>query len=89
VYPVSTAPFGYNVTTTQKYQGDEQASGQGGLGSFNSVTNSVKATDVSPAASSQNYTAGGADGTFYNCHIASANDTLTKVGQGCEAQKNH
>jgi hypothetical protein len=89
VYPVSTSPFGYNVTTTQKYQGDEQASGQGGLGSFNSVTNSVKATDVSPAASSQNYTAVDADGTIDNCHIASANNTLTKVGQGCEAQKTH
>jgi hypothetical protein len=89
VYPVSSSPFGYNVTTAQKYQGDEQVSDQWGLGSFNSVTNSVKATDVSPAASSQNYTAFGSDGTFYNCQIASANNTLTKVSQGCIPHKNH
>lgn len=89
VYPVASSPFGFNVTTTQKYQGDEQVSDRWRLGSFNSVTNSVKATDVSPAASSQNYTTFGSDGTFYNCHIASANNTLTKVGEGCEAHKHH
>jgi len=87
VYPVSSSPFGYNVTTAQTYQGDEQGSDRWGLGSFNSVTNSVKATDVSPAASSHNYTAFGSDGTFYHCQIASANNTLTKVGRGCKPHK--
>jgi hypothetical protein len=89
VYPVSGSLFGYNVTTAQKYQDDQQSSDPWGMGSFYSVTNSVKATDVSPAASSQNYTAFGSDGTFYNCQIASANNTLTKVGKGCEPRKNH
>jgi hypothetical protein len=88
VYPVSTSPFGYNVTTAQRYQGNEQVSDQWGLAAFKSVTNSVKATDVSPAASSQNYTAFGSDGTFYNCRIASADNTLTKVSQGCIPHKN-
>jgi hypothetical protein len=88
VYPVSTSPFGYNVTTAQKYQGNEQVSDQWGLAAFKSVTNSVKATDVSPAASSQKYTAFGSDGTFYNCQIASADNTLTKVSQGCIPHKN-
>ncbi len=89
VYPVSSALFGYNVTTAQKYQDDQQSSDRWGMGSFYSVTNSVKATDVTPAASSQDYTAFGSDGTFYNCQIASANNTLTKVGKGCEPRKNH
>jgi hypothetical protein len=47
----------------------------------------VHATDVSPAASSQSYTAFDSDGTFYNCEIASKNNTLTKVSHGCS--QNH
>jgi hypothetical protein len=43
----------------------------------------VTATDVNPAASSQRYIASDSDGAFYDCHIASANNTLTSVSHGC------
>jgi hypothetical protein len=81
--PVSSAVFGFTVTTRQEYRSSHRVSDGGGLRSFNSVTNSVKATDVSPAASSQDYTSIDSDRNFYNCKIASGNNTLTKVSPGC------
>ena len=87
IYPVSSAPFGFTVDTTQNYQADSQVFSVGKSAAFNSATNSVHATDVSPAASSQTYTAFDSDGMFYNCQIASKNNTLTKVSRGCS--ENH
>jgi Peptide N-acetyl-beta-D-glucosaminyl asparaginase amidase A len=83
IYPVSSAEFGYNVDFTQNYQSQKQVVEGWQLAYFNSVLNSVKASDVSPAASSQNYTDFDSDGTFYNCQITSSNNTLTKVSRGC------
>lgn len=83
IYPVSSSPFGFTVATAQKYQASQQVSRDGHVAYSTSVTNSVTATDVSPAVSSQTYTSSDSDGTFYNCHIASANNTLTSVGRGC------
>jgi hypothetical protein len=85
VYPVSSAPFGLTVATSQNYQADKKVF----LGpfpvSFNSVTNTVKSTDVSPASSSQEYTSFDSTGAFYNCQIASKENTLTRVSRGCSA----
>jgi hypothetical protein len=86
-FPVSSAPFGFTVDTKQNYENNSLVSYGHELAAFNSVTNSVHATDVSPAASSQSYTAFDSDGTFYNCEIASKNNTLTKVSHGCS--QNH
>ena len=86
-FPVSSAPFGFTVDTKQNYENNSLISYGQELAAFNSVTNSVHATDVSPAASSQSYTAFDSDGTFYNCEIASKNNTLTKVSHGCS--QNH
>ncbi len=83
IFPVSASPFGFTVATTQQYHTDDQVWEGRHLASFNSVTNSVKASDVSPASSSQNYTSFDSDGQFYNCQIASKNNTLTKVTRGC------
>jgi len=44
----------------------------------------VTASDVSPAASSQKYTYFDSTGVFYDCQIASNNNTLTAVSQGCK-----
>lgn len=82
VYPVSTAEFGFTVATTQNYRANKLVYG-GGWGYFNSANNFVQASDVSPAASSQNYTSFDSNGKFYNCQIASAKNTLTKVSRGC------
>jgi hypothetical protein len=81
--PVANSKFGLTVATAQNYQATHQVSREGHLISSTSVTNSVAATDVSPAASSQDYRFTGADGTLYNCHIATANNTLTSVSRGC------
>ncbi len=83
LYPVSTSPFGFTVDTKQNYESDSQVAFGRELAAFSSVTNSVHATDVNPAASSQTYTAFGSDGTFYNCQVASKNNSLTKVSRGC------
>jgi len=87
VFPVSTAQFGFTVTTAQNYQRDQFVSSGHGWGSFSTVQNAVKATDVSPGASSQSYTAFDSDGNFYSCQIASAKNTLTKVSRGCNPDK--
>ena len=85
VYPVSSSPYGLTVTTSQNYQTDKKVF----LGPFpvyfSSVANHVKSTDVSPAASSQEYTSFDSTGAFYNCQIASKDNTLTSVSHGCSA----
>jgi hypothetical protein len=83
ILPVANSTFGLTVATAQNYQATHQVSREGHLISSTSVTNSVAATDVSPAASSQDYRFTGADGTLYNCHIATTNNTLTSVSRGC------
>ena len=83
-YPVSSATFGFTVATTQKYQTGQQVSRDRHVTHSVSVTNSVNATDVSPASSSQKYTVFDSDGMFYNCHIAAANNILTSVNRGCK-----
>jgi hypothetical protein len=87
VYPVTSATFGLTVATTQKYHTDKQISFDGFPLYFNSLTNSVSASDVSPAASSQKYTYFDSDGAFYDCRIASQKNTLTKVSPGCNPQQ--
>jgi hypothetical protein len=87
IYPVSSARYGFTVATGQKYHTDKTISFDGFPFYFNSLTNSVKATDVSPAASSQKYTYFDSYGAFYDCHIATQNNTLTKVSQGCTANQ--
>jgi len=83
IYPVSTAEFGFTVTTGQNYQFEKLAWQNGRPAGFSSVTDTVRATDVSPATSSQSYTYFNSDGVFYNCQIASKNNTLTSVSHGC------
>jgi peptide N-acetyl-beta-D-glucosaminyl asparaginase amidase A len=87
IYPVSSSRFGFNVTTGQKYHDDTQVTRDGELERFSSVTNSGQATDVSPAQSSQEYTQLDSSGRFYDCRIASKNNTLTKVSGGCTANE--
>ncbi len=81
--PVSSSPFGLTVATSQKYHADKQIS----IGPFpiyfNSTTNAVNSTDVNPAISSQKYSYFDSDGAFYECHIASKNNTLTSASRGC------
>ena len=83
IFPVPSATFGFTVATKQNYNSAKYVSSDQGLTSFNVVNNSVQSSDVSPASSSQNYTSFGSDGTFYNCQIASQNNTLTTVSRGC------
>jgi len=83
-FPVSSATFGFTVATTQKYHTDKEIALDWFPIYFNSLTNSVSSTDVSPAASSQKYTYFDSEGTFYDCHIASKNNTLTAVSRGCK-----
>ncbi len=90
IAPVPSAHYGFTVTTGQKYQADREVSRDGRVISADAVTNSVNATDVSPASSSQTYTSFDSENGFYNCHIATANNTLTSVSRGCnEDQDNH
>ena len=83
VYPVPAADFGLTVDTTQTFHTDSQVFGDHGLQQFSSVTDTGNASDVSPAKSSQEYTAFDSSGHFYDCKIASKNNTLTKVSGGC------
>jgi len=87
VYPVSTSPFGYNVSTAQKYHTSNRVSIDGFVIQDMSATNSVSASDVSPATSSQTYTSFDSDSEPYSCHIATSNNTLTGVGPGCKHRK--
>jgi hypothetical protein len=87
VFPVSTSRFGFTVATGQKYHASQQVLRDGSLVHSSSVTNSANGSDVSPASSWQTYTSTDSDGAFYNCHIASANNTLTAVSRGCRPDK--
>jgi hypothetical protein len=88
VYPVPSATFGFTVDTTQTYHTDSQVFGDGGLSQFSSVTDSGNGSDVSPKQSSQEYTSFDSSGRFYDCKIASTNNTLTKVSRGCSDHEN-
>jgi len=83
VFPVSSATFGFTVATAQSYRAGSQVWLGGHDVRSTSVTNSVTATDVSPAESSQSYTSFDSDGIFYDCNIASTNNILTSVSHGC------
>lgn len=85
-YPVSTALFGLTVATRQNYQSGKQIYLDGFPLSFGSVNNSVSASDVTPAASSQHYVSFDSTGQIYDCQIASKNNTLTSVSRGCNQQ---
>ncbi len=65
------------MATGQKYHTDKQIAFDGFRFYFDSLTNTVNATDVSPALSSQKY----------SYQIASRNNTLTKVSPGCTPDK--
>jgi hypothetical protein len=84
IYPVSASPFGFTVSTTQDYSLNEKILQNGSLHAFSSVNDSGKATDVSPAMSTQEYTTYNSSGRFYDCHITSKDNTLTNVSQGCK-----
>jgi Peptide N-acetyl-beta-D-glucosaminyl asparaginase amidase A len=83
VLPVSSSRFGFTVATGQKYHTGQQVSRNGLVIHASSVTNSANASDVSPASSWQTYTSSDSDGASYDCHIATANNTLTAVSPGC------
>jgi hypothetical protein len=83
IFPVPTARFGFTVATTQHYRTNQQTSLDGFVAQSTSVSNLVRATDVSPASSSQRYTVSGSDDASYNCRIASAKNVLTAVSHGC------
>jgi hypothetical protein len=83
IFPVPTAHYGLTVDTTQKYHTDKEIWSGGFPTYFNSLTNTVSASDVAPASSSQKYSYFDSDGQFYNCRITSGNNTLTKVSEGC------
>ncbi len=83
VYPVSTSPFGYTIAVGQNYQTSNRVSIEDFVLQSKSATNSVTATDVSPAASSQTYTSTDSTGPSYSCRINTANNTLTGVSPGC------
>ena len=87
IFPVSSATFGFTVATAQSYHASSQVSQDGHDVHSTSITNSGSATDVSPAASSQRYTSSDSDGAFYDCKIASANNTLTTVSHGCRQEE--
>lgn len=84
IYPVSSSPYSYTQAFTQKYNTTEQISFDGYPVYFNSLTNAVNATDVTPASSSQNYVFFDSDGVFYDCSIASNNALLISVSHGCK-----
>ena len=83
-YPVTDSLFGETVSTTQDYSLNQSIMHNGSLNVFSSVNDSGKATDTSPAMSTQEYTTYNSSGRFYDCHITSKNNTLTNVSQGCK-----
>ena len=83
-YPVSDSLFGETVSTTQDYSLNQSIMHNGSLNVFSSVNDSGKATDTSPAMSTQEYTTYNSSGRFYDCHITSKDNTLTNVSQGCK-----
>lgn len=88
VFPVSSAPFGLTVDTTQTYHSDTRVSRNGELQHFSSATNNGTSSDVSPDTSSQEYSGFDSTGRFYDCRISSKNNTLTNVSEGCSDQGN-
>ena len=84
-YPVPSAEFGLTVDTKQKYQSGALVFREGELHQFNFVTDTSSASDVSPTKSSQEYTQFDSSGHFYDCQIASKNNTLTYVSRGCSS----
>lgn len=87
IYPVSSSPFGFTVTTAQKYQDDIRVFHDGQLHRFNSITDTGRATDVTPADSRQEYSEFNSSGRFYDCKIGSNKSTLTQVSPGCAPSK--
>jgi hypothetical protein len=87
VLPVSSSRFGFTVATGQKYHTSQQVLRDGSVIHAASVTNSANASDVSPASSWQTYTSSDSEGASYDCHIATANNTLTVVSGGCRQDK--
>jgi len=83
ILPVNNSLFGLTVSTAQDYKASKKVTHNGEVVRSSSVLNSVKATDVSPARSSQTYTESNSSGYSYNCQITSKNNTLTNVSQGC------
>jgi hypothetical protein len=83
-YPVTDSLFGETVSTTQDYTLSQSIMHNGSLNVFSSVNDSGKATDTSPAMSTQEYTTYNSSGRFYDCHITSKDNTLTNVSQGCK-----
>jgi Peptide N-acetyl-beta-D-glucosaminyl asparaginase amidase A len=83
-FPVSSAPFGLTVDTTQNYQATDQVMSNGLLTWFSSTTNAVNGSDVSPDTSSQTYTSFDSTGNFYNCSITSSSALLKTVSHGCK-----
>ena len=80
VYPVSTSPFGYNITVGQNYQTSNRVTVEDFVLQAKSLSNAVTVSDVSPATSSQIYTSTDSNGPSYSCHIKSTNNTLIQVG---------
>ena len=82
-FPVPSARFGFTVATTQNYGTSKLVLDNGTVRDFQSVSNSAKASDVSPNSSSQHYTLFDKHGQTYDCAIASQNNVLTSVSEGC------
>ena len=82
-FPVSSAPFGLTVATTQNYKSSKLVSRDGEIEDFSSVSNFATASDVSPTSSTQRYTSIDLSGRPYDCEVASANNTLATVSRGC------
>ena len=82
-YPVPSARFGFTVATAQNYRTSKLVLDNGTVRDFQSVSNSAKASDVSPNSSSQHYTLFDKHGQTYDCAIASQNNVLTSISEGC------
>jgi hypothetical protein len=83
VFPVSSSPFGFTVQTTQDYQASKLVLRNGKIEDFSSTINSLSASDVSPASSSQHYISFDVDQRPYDCEISSAKNVLAKVSPNC------
>lgn len=82
-FPVSSSLFGFTAAFTQTYQTSKLVSENGIVTDFNSLTNSVKATDANRPSSSQQYTSFDLKGALYNCALSSEANLLTSVSAGC------
>ncbi|HME33342.1 MAG TPA: hypothetical protein VKG65_11360 [Terriglobales bacterium] len=75
------------MATTQNYRTNKKVWLDGFPLYFNWLSNSAQASDVSPASSSQHYSYFDSTGMFYDCKIASENNSLTSVSRGCQPDK--